>query len=197
MISFNNMISYLEGEIIRKGENFVLLKTNGVGFLVFCSEKTLNRIPQKETNLKMFCHLDVGERSLKLYGFLEYKELDFFKMVRNISGIGPKAALEISSLQPLEKIKKEIKEGHTKIFEDIPGIGKKKAQKIILELSGKIVQEKEEKRKEVKEKPEEINALVNLGFSEREAKKALSEISPKIKNTEERIKKALEILGRA
>ncbi len=190
------MISYLEGEIIQKNDDFVVLKTNGVGFQVFCSEETLKSLPQKKETLKIFCYLDVTERSLKLYGFLKQKQLKLFKLVRNISGIGPKAALQISSLQSLEKIKKEIKEGNTRIFEDIPGIGKKKAQKIILELSGKIASLEKNQKKKTKKASQAVNALINLGFSSKEARDALSKAPKKIKKTEEKVKKALEILGK-
>ena len=132
------MIAYLEGKIIFKTEKFIILDVNGVGYKVFLSRGTLNKIPEINSTLKLFCYLVVRENALDLYGFLTHKELEFFEILLDIPGIGPKAALEISSLGPLEKIKKDIETHNEKIFEGIPGIGKKKVQTIILELSGRI-----------------------------------------------------------
>jgi len=154
------MISYLYGKIIFKNEKFIILDVNGVGYKVFLSQKTLSKIPQAGEGLKVFCFLDVRQNILDLYGFLEVGELEFFELLDTVPGIGPKAALEISSLGPLEKIKKEILAHNEKIFENIPGIGKKKAQSIILELSGKIREIAKEKVKK-EEIPDE--ALKFLG----------------------------------
>lgn len=182
------MISYLSGKIILKKDKFIVLDVNGVGYKVFLSKKTFSKIPEIG-ELKVFCFLDVKETSLNLYGFLDAEELEFFEVLDNIRGVGPKAALEISSLGSLEKIKQRILSHDEKIFEGIPGIGRKKAMTIILELSGKIKNLSKEKS------PTEDNAedaLVNLGFSRQKAKEALKKVSG---NDEERVKQALKILG--
>ncbi len=190
------MISYLQGKIILKKENFIILETNGIGFQVFVSKKSLDKISGNGENFKLFCYLDIGERSLNLYGFLNYEKLELFKLLRNISGVGPKAALEISSLGPPVKIKKEIEKGNEKIFEGVPGIGKKKAKKIILELSGKLNIPASSSPEETLPEDDTILALINLGFKKEEAKKALFQVPQEIKDTQERIKRALKILGR-
>ena len=190
------MISYLQGKVILKKENFLILGVSGVGYEVFLSKRSLDRIPQTGQNLNLFCYLDVGERNLKLYGFLTYEELEFFKILRNISGVGPKASLEISSIGPPEKIKKEIEKGNEKIFEGIPGIGKKKARKIILELSGKLKTLEPSAQKESFLRDETFLALVNLGFKKEEAKKALSQLPKEIKDPKEKLKQSLKILGK-
>ena len=190
------MISSLQGKIILKKENFIILEVSGIGYELFFSARSLQRIPEINQNLKLFCYLDVGERSLKLYGFLSYEELELFKLLRNIQGVGPKAALEISSIGSPEKIKKEIKKGNEKIFEGIPGIGPKKAKKIILELSGKLKDFSPSPQKYDFSKDETFLALVNLGFPKERIKKVLSQIPKEIKAPEERIKTALEILGK-
>ena len=92
------MIAYLEGKIILKKEKFIILDVNGVGYKIFLSKKTLSKLPEIDQNLKVFCFLNVRENSLDLYGFLDLKELEFFEILDAISGVGPKAALEISSL---------------------------------------------------------------------------------------------------
>jgi Holliday junction DNA helicase RuvA len=181
------MLSYLRGRIVLKKENFVILETSGVGFKVFVSKKTLKEINEEE--LVLFSYLDVGERSLKLYGFLSHEELELFELVRNISGIGPKAALEICSIGPPEKIKTEILKGNEKILDNIPGIGPKKARKIILELSGKL-------KVPAREEPEEVfSALMNLGFRKEEIKKALKKL-PEDLDTQEKITQTLKLLGK-
>ncbi len=187
------MIAYLEGKIILKKESFVILVVGGVGYEVFVSPKSLEKMPTIDQEAKLFCYLDVGERSLKLFGFLSFEELELFKLVRSVSGVGPKAGLEISSLGSPEKIKKEIEKGNETIFESVPGIGKQKARKIILELSGKIKTSKPVVN-QPPEQDEAFSALLNLGFSKEQAKRALASI-PKDIETEERIKQALKRLS--
>jgi len=189
------MISYLKGKIILKKENFLILEVSGVGYQIFLSKRSLAKIPQIGRDLKVFCYLDIGEKSLKLYGFLTYEELELFTLLRNIPGVGPKGALEISSRESPEKIKKEIERGNEKIFEGIPGIGKKKARKIILELSGKLQAFSPIKKEEIK-KDEAFLALINLGFKKEEVKKAFSQLPKNIKDHQEKIKQALKFLGR-
>ena len=179
-----------------KKEKFVVLDVAGVGYKVFLSKKTYSQIPAEGNNLKLFCFLNVRENLLDLYGFLNYEELEFFELLDTISGVGPKAALEISSLGPLEKIKKEILAHDGEIFAKIPGIGPKKAQTIILELSGKLKEISREKIKITKIPDEAEEALVNLGFLRQRAKEALSEIPKEVENTEQRVKVALKILGK-
>ncbi len=188
------MISYLQGKIILKKEKFIILDVNGVGYKVFLSKKVFSKIPTIGKNLKVFCFLNVRENSLELYGFLDFKGLEFFEILNSISGVGPKAALEISSLGSLEKIKEEISSQNVKIFEGIPGIGKKKAMKIILELSGKI-KEFSQKKKLPPKIDEVEEALINLGFSRQRAKEATSRVPKEIKETSQRIKEALKILS--
>jgi len=193
------MISYLQGKIILKKEKFIVLEVNGVGYKIFLSRKTLSKLPEIGKNLNLFCFLNVRETALELYGFLDEKELEFFEILEGIRGIGPKAALEISSLGPIEKIKDRIISQDEKLFQGISGIGRKKAMAIILELSGKIKNiEKESSSfspKEAEEKEAE-EGLVSLGFSRQKARSALAKIPKDIKNTEQKIKEALKILGK-
>ena len=119
------MISYLEGKIIFKKERLLIVNVNGIGYEIFLSKNNFLKLPNIGENIKLFCYLDIGERSLRLYGFFSFEELEFFKIIRDISGVGPKSALEISGLGPIEEIKKEIEKGNEKIFDEVPGIGRK------------------------------------------------------------------------
>ena len=103
------MISHLSGKIILRKEDFIILDVNGIGFKIFLSSHTFNKLAEQKENLKLFTYLDIGEKSLKLYGFLTEKEFDIFEKIRNISGIGPKAALEVSALN-FEKLKIKLKQ---------------------------------------------------------------------------------------
>jgi len=189
------MISYLSGKIIIKKDKFIVLDVNGVGYKVFLSKKTLARLPEIEKPLKLFCFLNVKENILDLYGFLNHKELEFFGTLDNIRGVGPKAALEISSLGSLEDIKERILSKDETLFSEISGIGRKKAMTIILELTGRIKDIPKEKKTEKVDEAEQ--GLVNLGFTRQQAKDALAIASKGIKDTEERIKQALKVLGRS
>ena len=190
------MISYLNGKIIIKKDKFIILDVNGVGYKVFLSKKSLAKIPAIENPLKLFCFLNVKENILALYGFLSDKELEFFELLNTIRGVGPKAALEIASLGPLENIRERILSKDEALFDEISGIGRKKAMTIILELTGKI--------KDLSTRPalvetsasEAEEGLVSLGFSREKAKQALIKIPKDIKNPEERIKQALKLLGK-
>lgn len=185
------MIASLTGKITTKKDKFIILDVAGVGYKVFVSRNTILKLPEIGENIKVFTYLKVAETVLDLYGFLTFDELEFFDILCDIRGVGPKAALEISALGSLEKIKDKILAQDETIFSGIPGIGGKRASTIILELTGKI--------KTFSGKSQSVdeaeNALVQLGFSKAQARDALSNVPAEIKNSEERIKIALKSLG--
>ncbi len=186
------MISYLSGRIILKKENFIILDVNSVGYKVFLSSKSINKLTENEPNLEVFCRLIVRENLLDLYGFLTFEEMELFKMLEEISGIGPKASLKLASIGSFEKFKQAIFSQDNNFFKGISGIGEKKIQKIILELTGKL---KKISKGEIKDDPLE-RTLNNLGFSKQDVKQALSQVPKEIKEPEERLKQALKILGK-
>ena len=188
------MISYIKGKIILKKDKFIIVETNDIGYKVFLSKKTLLSLPENEEVIKLFCFQNVKEDALDLYGFLSYDELDFFEILNDIRGVGPKAALEISSLGSLQKIKDRILNQDEKIFEGIPGIGSKKAMNIILELTGKIKLLDGLKSKSSQDPAQDT--LMKLGFSKQQAKEALDNVPSDIKEIEERVKFALKTLGK-
>lgn len=187
------MISYLKGKIILKNDKFVVIRTGDVGFKVFMSKKSLLSVDVGK-EIEVFSFLNVKENILDLYGFLNKEELEFFEILESIRGIGPKAALEISSLGSIDKIKERILRNDDKLFEGISGIGKKKAMTIILELTGKIrAFSKEEKSEQASETE---NVLVALGFSKSQAKEIVKKIPKEISSDEEKIKYALKLMGK-
>lgn len=191
------MISCLQGKIIFKKQKFIILNVNNIGYRIFLSKKTLNSISKEGDLIKLFSFLYVRENILDLYGFLSWEERELFEFLISISGVGPKAALEISALGPLDKLKQSIKERNEAVFEGILGIGKKKAKKILLELSGKIRDDEFlDKKQERVTEDSAFEALVNLGFSKAAVKDALSKIPKEIENTEEKVKEVLKIIGK-
>lgn len=195
------MISYIEGKIILRRDKFIIVQAGGVGYQVFVSRKTLSKLPEVNDNIntstplsiKLFCYHNVTETASDLYGFMTAGELDFFEILMEIHGIGPKAALEISSLGSLDSLKDSILKQDMKIFAGIPGIGAKKASTIILELTGKIHLLDGQKKSSAD--PAE-GALIQLGFSKQQAKDALGRVPAQVKDMEERVKAALKTLGR-
>ena len=183
------MINYLRGKIVYKNDKSLILENQGIGFKIFVSPNTLKNIPEAEA--KLFTYLYLREEAAELYGFLTPKELELFELLNDISGIGPKTAMMLASFGSLEKLKETMENGE--LPSEIKGIGKKRAQKILLELTGKI--------KEIK-KPLDtdridgtLDILISLGFSRQRAKEVLSGIPPDL-DQEERVKKALKALGR-
>lgn len=186
------MISYVSGKIILKKDKFVIIEAGGVGYKVFLSRQTLSKLSENGNDIKLFCFQNVKEDVLDLYGFLTYDELEFFETLMDIRGVGPKSALDIASLGSLEKVKDRILKQDEKIFAGIPGIGLKKAQTIILELTGKIKLLDGQKKSSAD--PAQA-ALMGLGFSMQQAKEALAQIDPNIRDVEEKVKAALKNLG--
>ena len=190
------MIAYLSGEIIAKQDGSVILLVNGVGYEVWLSGHSFESIPEIGQNINLFCQMEANERGVKLYGFLTASELEFFKIVRSIQGVGPKAALEISGIGPLKKIQSEIEKGNLCFLDGIAGIGAKKAAKVILELSGQIktAQKAGKKGQDIFANDEAFLGLANLGFAKDKIKEALAGL-PKEMPATEKIKRALKILS--
>ncbi len=191
------MIGSLKGKIILKTDKFLILETGGVGYKVSISPDTLSRISLglasgKNKEAFFYIHTHVREDVLDLYGFLERKELEFFEMLINVSGIGPKSALAILGITSIETLKKAISTGDTSYLTKVSGIGRKTAEKIVIELRDKIGEEKE--GHSLQGEMDALEALKSLGYSQNEAREALKKVSLN-GNTNTRIKEALKILG--
>lgn len=190
------MISYLEGKIEFKGEKFVVVNVGGVGYRVFVSPETLKKIPEKRGEVKLWTHLHVREDALDLYGFLHLAELDLFETLLGAPGIGPRKALNVLSAAPSDTLRRAIAAGDASYLTRVSGIGRKTAEKIVVELrekmAGKGVMVE---APELKEEADTLEALVSLGYTQREAREALQQVSEDIKSPEKRIKEALKKLG--
>lgn len=190
------MISLLKGKVELKTEKFVIVCVNGIGYRVFCSSSVLAVI-HPEDEIRLFCHLYVREDAMDLYGFLTKEELDFFELLITISGVGPKVALGILSIAPVGKIKEAIAGDKEEFLTRVSGIGTKVAKKVILELKDKLSKIGEGGGKMVDDEIEAIDALVGLGYREKEAREMLRKISKDIKGVENIVREALKCLGHA
>jgi Holliday junction DNA helicase RuvA len=193
-----SMISFLEGKIEFKAEKFVIVNVGGVGYKVFVGLETSQKITEKGDNVKLWTHQYVREDSLELYGFIHFAELELFETLIGISGIGPKGALGILGIAPVDTLKKAIAAGDTSYLTRVSGIGRKTAEKIVLELrekmAGKGISSIE--APELREEADVMDALVQLGYSQREAREAINQVPPEIQSAEKRLKEALKKLGR-
>ncbi len=200
------MISQLTGKIVYSKEKSLILDVNGVGYKVFVSPDIFSKFP-KETNKKrsddsplvtLWTYLAVRENALDLYGFLSLSELDFFELLITISGIGPKTAMGILNVASVHSIETAIHTGDTSHLTKISGIGKKVAEKIVLELKDKIGPgtHTREQEQTMKNDSDVLEALKSLGYSPAEARETLKKLDKKIVKTSDKIKEALKILGK-
>jgi len=189
------MVSYLSGKILNKGSNYIILITGGIGYKVFVNN-TMYADFNIGQEIEIYTHQHVREDSLDLYGFKSLEELEMFELLLSISGIGPKSALGVLAIASVQDIKESISCGDSALLTKVSGIGKKTAERVVLELREKIGSLKLEtgnlKSGAGSASGDEIDALMALGYSMTQARDALRAIDPKIKDSGERIKQALK-----
>jgi len=192
------MISSLEGKITLRAEKHIILEANGIGYKVWCSEKALSKIPQTGEYVKLFTFLSVKETGWDLFGFLTHDELEMFELLITISGIGPKTASGILSGASVDDLQEAIVLGDDTILARVSGIGKKVAQKIVIELKSKVkkLAKGSGDKFRVADDIEIIDALVVLGYKVFEAREALKQVPESIKGMENRVREALKRLGK-
>lgn len=189
------MIYSLKGFLVEKHTNWFVVEIGGMGFLVKSSFNVVKSLPQIGEIVNVYTYLHVREDALELYGFLDKEELNLFEKLISISGIGPKSAMGILGVEKADKLRAAIIEGRSELLTKASGVGKKTADRIILELRNKLEQEGAGKIVGVMEVDHDIvEALSNLGYTKSQAKDALAKIDPKIVKMEERIKTALNFL---
>lgn len=190
------MIAYLEGEVIHATDKFIILNTGNVGYKVSVTGETLLDCPEGST-ASLFIYTAVRENSIDLFGFKSSKELSFFELLLDVSGIGPRSALGIIALAPIDTIKRAIATGDVSYLNKVSGIGRKTAEKIIIELRDKLQNYKEDTDtpSTLREEGDILEALKSLGYSQNEAREALKQVSPTFDTTNTRIKEALRLLS--
>ncbi len=198
------MFYYLKGNVAHKDLNFLVIDIGGAGYKVYTSMTTLSRA-ESGKELKVYTYPHIREDIFDLYGFASEEELHTFEMLISVSGVGPKAALAILSFMPAQDFALAVIKGDVKKITGAPGIGKKIAERIVLELKDKINKDlKDAGAGEVTYQgtagtavtEEAVNALMVLGYSALEAKGAVSNVDPSCANVEEIIRIALKHLMR-
>jgi Holliday junction DNA helicase RuvA len=201
------MIALIRGTLSYKSIDHVIIDVGGVGYRLFIPLSTFYSLPENGV-VSLYTHTHVREDALLLYGFLSLEEKDLFVILIGISGIGPKLAVNILSHIPVAELKNAIATGDVKRLSGLPGIGKKTAERLVLELKDKIGSAfSTEAAKAGAPSPagpssgdllnDVISALVNLGYKENQARKVLEnmELAPDI-SMEEALKGALKVLVR-
>ncbi|MBE7021525.1 MAG: Holliday junction branch migration protein RuvA [Ruminococcaceae bacterium] len=194
------MFYYIKGKVTVKENNFLVLDASGVGYKIYTSFSTLGKA---ELNSEFLCYTytHIREDIFDIYGFYSPEELNTFELLITVSGVGPKAALSILSFMPTDAFALAVIKNDVKAITQAPGIGKKIAERIILELKDKIAKTKSFDEAQLAGDlsnddtvKEAIDALMVLGYSQLEAKGAVSAVKDRFTDVEDIIKNALKLL---
>jgi Holliday junction DNA helicase RuvA len=171
------------------------VQAGGVGYRVFVLKETLARAAEGSP-VSFWIYTAVREDALDLYGFAHEDELRFFELLLSVSGIGPKSALSILDIASVETLRSAIAHGNAGYLTNVSGIGKKTAEKIVLELKDKVKASEHAASGALKGDQEALEAMRSLGYSAAEARDALRQVPSHIETGSERLREALRILGK-
>lgn len=190
------MIAYLKGKIIAKGERYLVIEHGGLGYKLYVT-LTLWADLDIGREVEFFVHHYIREDASDLYGFKTQEELDFFEKLISISGVGPKSALAVLTVADVSEIKTAIANNDPTILTKVSGIGRKTAERVVLELKEKIEFLAGSGEKEsVEASTEVIDALVGLGYKANEARELVKKMPADLDGTSEKIKWALKNLNK-
>lgn len=199
------MYEYIKGNYIGINKDYVIVENNGIGYRIFTSGATMAEMPKISEEVMLYLEQIVREDFIGIYGFSTREELEMFKLLLSINGVGAKAALSLLSISRINNLKYAILMGDEKHLCRAPGIGKKTAGRIILELKDKIKTDDVVEGVDIQEGFEDIipsnanivgealGALLALGYSEKEAETALKKVD-KTQTVENIIKESLRVL---
>lgn len=200
------MIAQLRGRLIQKSPEYSIIDVGGVGYRVFTPFSTFYELPDLENQVTLHTYTNVREDALQLFGFLTIDEKEMFQLLISVSGIGPKLAVNILSGISPEELRSALLNGNLLRLTAIPGIGKKTAERMILELKDKALKlHKEKPGVQIKAVAtaddlleDAVSALLNLGYKRPQAEGALEKVKKEKPDSdiEEMIKGALKILAR-
>ncbi|MBR6966092.1 MAG: Holliday junction branch migration protein RuvA [Clostridia bacterium] len=199
------MYAFIEGEVCEKANGSLVLLAGGVGWQLSCSNNTLQAAPAQGGKMRCYTFLSVREDAMELFGFSTREEKELFLQLTSVSGIGPKTALGLLGSMPLRDLNLAILLGDVNALSRAPGIGKKTAQRIALELKDKVSQEAVS-GPDVAAAPavpvsgagavsEAVEALIALGYSSTEARNAVSQVRSRADTAEELIRLALRSMA--
>lgn len=182
------MYAYIKGELAEKNIDHIVVEAGGIGYLIYVPAQSIDYLPDEGDQIKVYTYLYIREDAMVLYGFLTKDDLEIFKMLITVSGIGPKGGLGILSTLSADDLRFAILSGDSKTISKAPGIGAKTAQRVIIDLKDKMsLEEAFEKKLEnnadgaqktlnSSTKNDAVLALSALGYSSAESLKAVSKV---------------------
>ncbi|MGK2848464.1 MAG: Holliday junction branch migration protein RuvA [Minisyncoccota bacterium] len=189
------MIAQIEGKIVGMRGGAIILMVGGIGYRVFVSAYTLGKTAGR-TDVTLYIHTHVREDILALYGFLNEEDLTMFELLISISGIGPKVALSILSIADVKTIRTAIVNKDPSILTRVSGVGKRTAERVIVELQNKVDDIGIEDQASALAGQDALEALTSLGYSVTESREALKSVGLEITDVSVRIRQALRNLGK-
>ncbi|MFH1625907.1 MAG: Holliday junction branch migration protein RuvA [Pseudomonadota bacterium] len=201
------MIAQIHGRLVHKALDYLIVDVNGLGYKVHVPLSTFYRLPDVDSTIKLNTYTHVREDLLQLYGFLTERERDLFQILIGVSGIGPKLAINILSGIPVHELCEALSEGDVRKLSATPGVGRKTAERMIVDLRDKIAMTSFSNEPSITAKRDRdeverdvISALINLGYKKVVAEKALEDAKSTIKADtlvlEDLLKEALRLLSK-
>ena len=204
------MISYIRGELCDIEEQKAIVDVNGVGYGIYMPQQALSLLPPMGQQVKIHTYLNIREDAMQLFGFLTKEDLNVFRLLIDVNGIGPKAGLNILSCLSPDELRFAVRSGDAKAISATPGIGKKTAEKLILELKDKLnIEDMLEHAAHGGDseylasgtdtasntmQAEAVQALTALGYGSAESLRAVKKSSPECSSVEDILKEALKFL---
>jgi len=191
------MLYSLSGQLVAKKNGFLILETAGIAFKVLVSPRALQSLPQNGSQIKVFCSLFSRESApFDLFGFLTEQELYLFEKLNTVNGVGPKTAMSVLSVAPIDQLAAAINAGKIDLLTKASGIGKKTAERLVLDLKGKLEMSggvAEAQTLQLMESDTELEeTLVGFGYTKQQAKSAVGKIDLSIIGFKERLREALK-----
>ncbi len=198
------MISFIKGYVAETTENSVILETDSIGYEIFMTGTAIEETSRMQDKIKIYTYFHVREDTMQLYGFLSRDDLEMFRLLLNVNGIGPKAAMGVLAAITADELRFAVLSDDVKTISRAPGIGKKTAQKLILELKDKLkLEDAFEKKLDHQaenlsltdtslrdSRQEAVEALTALGYSSTNALRAVRQVSEETGEDVEAILKA-------
>lgn len=194
------MIAYLCGQVLTKSNNYLILKVNNIGYQIFAGESLLSSI-QKGEERELYLSHQVREDASDLYGFKNLEDLALFELLLSVSGVGPKSALGVLSIASADDIREAVVRNDASLLMKVSGIGKKTAERVVLELKNKITKIISGDSLNAGTSlsagfGDELDALMSLGYSLPDARSALDDLDSALTDSGDRVKAALKKLSK-
>jgi Holliday junction DNA helicase RuvA len=188
------MIGHVEGTVRKVAPLYVIISVGGLGYKIATTKQVLSTLRVGES-AALWSHLAVREQALDLYGFADEENLHFFELLLTVSGIGPKSALAILDIAAVDTLRNAISSSNALYLTKVSGIGRKTAEKIVLELRDKVGVGSDVTGAALSGDQEAMEAMRSLGYSAQEARDALRKVPAKIEKSGDRLREALKIAG--